>query len=98
MPGTPKGLSGFGVPTGGTQDMKYTIRYTEPSSTLVNIRTVEARTKNQAIAKVLPEGEAIIVLPVPAKTRRKTRDFVTSGGYTGTIIEAKPTRYAQASV
>ena len=74
--------------------MKYTIRYSEPNSTLVNIRTVEARTKNQAIAKVLPEGEAIIVLPVPAKSKRKTRDFVTSGGYAGTIVEARATRYA----
>lgn len=74
--------------------MKYTIRYTEPGSTLVNIRTVEARTKNQAIAQVLPEGEPPVVIPVSPKSKRKTRDFITPGGYSGTIVEAKPTRYA----
>lgn len=74
--------------------MKYTIRYTEPGSRLVNIRTVEARTKNQAIARVLPEGEAIVVIPAPAQSKRKTRDFVTSGGFAGTIAEARATQYA----
>ena len=74
--------------------MKYTIRYSEPGSTLVNIRTVEARTKNQAIAKVLPEGEAIVVIPAPAKAKRKTRDFITSGGFAGTITESRATQYA----
>lgn len=74
--------------------MKYTIRYAEPGSSLVNIRTVEARTQNQAIAKVLPEGEAIVVVPAPAKSKRKTRDFVTSGGHVGTITEARATQYA----
>jgi len=74
--------------------MKYTIRYTEPGSRLQNIRTVEARTKNQAIARVLPEGEAIVVIPAPPKAKRKTRAFVTSGGFAGTITEARATQCA----
>lgn len=74
--------------------MKYTIRYTEPDSTLVNIRTAEARTKNQALAQVLPEGEPPVVIPVSPKSKHKTRDFVTPGGFSGTIAEARATRYA----
>lgn len=72
--------------------MKYTIRYTEPGSTLVNIRTVEARTPSQAVDKVIPPDDIGIVFK--ARPRRKTRDFVTPGGFAGTVVEAKPTRYA----
>lgn len=74
----------------------YTIRYTEPGSRLQNIRTVEARTRAQAVDKVIPAHDVAIILPLGKGLPR--RHFTTIDGYAGTVDEVVATRYAQASV
>lgn len=93
MPGTPKGLSGFGVPRHGNTTMKtYTIRYTEPGSHLQNIRTVEARSASQAVNQVIPAHDVAIILPLGKGLPR--RHFSTIEGYAGTVDEVPATCYA----
>jgi hypothetical protein len=73
----------------------YTARYTEPGSLLTNIRTVEARTRAQAVNQIIPAHDVAIILPLGRGL--PPRHFTTIEGFAGTIDEAKPTRYASAT-
>jgi hypothetical protein len=70
----------------------YTIRYTEPGSKLINIVTVEARTRAQAVDQVIPAHDVAIILPFGKGLPR--RHFSSIEGYAGTVDEVPATCYA----